>query len=83
MMGLYGKTTYDIQRYIRWPEINFKESHPVPITVFEEIEKDFRRAPCKAINGVLPLHRIHAKVCDQYGAHYILYARPSILLLPA
>jgi hypothetical protein len=41
MMDLYEKTTYDIQRYIQWPEINFKENHPVPITVFEEIKKDF------------------------------------------
>ena len=44
MMDLYEKTTYDIQRYIQWPEINFEENHPVPITVFEEIEKYFERA---------------------------------------
>ena len=25
MMDLYEKTTYDIQRYIQWPEINFEE----------------------------------------------------------
>ena len=43
MMDLYEKTTYDMQRYIQWPEINFEEDHPVPITVFEEIEKDFER----------------------------------------
>ena len=43
MMDLYEKTTYDIQRYIQWPEINFEENHPVPITVFKEIEKDFER----------------------------------------
>ena len=43
MMDLYEKTTFDIQRYIKWPEINFKEDHLVPITVFKEIEKDFER----------------------------------------
>ena len=43
MMDLYEKTTYDIQRYIKWPEINFEEDHPVPITLFEEIEKYFER----------------------------------------
>ena len=43
MMDLYEKTTYDIQRYIKWLEINFEENHPFPITVFEEIEKDFKR----------------------------------------
>ena len=39
IMDLYEKTTYDIQRYIQWLEINFEEDHPVPITMFEEIEK--------------------------------------------
>jgi hypothetical protein len=43
MMELYENTTYDIQIYIQWPEINFEEDHPVPITVFEEIEKDIER----------------------------------------
>ena len=43
MMDLYEKNTYDIQRYIQWPEINFEENHPLPITVFEEIERDFER----------------------------------------
>ena len=43
MMDLYEKTTYDIQRYIQWPEINFEENHLVPVTMFEEIEKDFER----------------------------------------
>ena len=43
MMDLYEKTTHDIQRYIQWPEINFEDNHPVSITMFEEIEKDFER----------------------------------------
>ena len=43
MMDLYEKYTYDIQRYIQWLEINFKDDHPVPITLFEQIEKDFEK----------------------------------------
>ena len=42
-MDLYEKPTYDIQRYIQWPEINFEEDQPVPITMFEQIEKDFEK----------------------------------------
>ena len=34
---------YDIQRYIQWPEINFEEEHPVPITLFEQIERYFEK----------------------------------------
>ena len=43
MMDLYEKSTYDIQRYIQCPEINFTEDHLVPITLFEQIEKDFEK----------------------------------------
>ena len=43
MMDLYEKNTYDIKRYVQWPEINFEDNHPIPISVFEEIEKDFER----------------------------------------
>ena len=42
-MDLYEKSTYDIQRYIQWLEINFEEDHSVPITMFEQIEKDFEK----------------------------------------
>ena len=43
MMDLYEKSTYDIQRYIQWPEINFKEGHPVPYTLFKQIDSDFEK----------------------------------------
>ena len=42
MMDLYEKTTYDIQRYIQWPEINFEEDHPIPITLFEKSKKTLK-----------------------------------------
>ena len=43
MMDLYEKSTYDKQKYIKWPEINFEEDHPFPITLFEQIEKDLEK----------------------------------------
>ena len=43
MMDLYEKSTYDIHRYIQWSEINFEEEHPVPITLFEQIESEFEK----------------------------------------
>ena len=43
MMDLYEKYTYDIQRYVKWPKINFEEDHLVSITIFEQIEKDFEK----------------------------------------
>ena len=43
MMDLYEKSSYDIQRYIQWPEINFKEDHPVSIIVFEKNKNILKR----------------------------------------
>jgi hypothetical protein len=34
-MELYKKSIYDIQRYIHWPEINFKDEHPVSFAFFQ------------------------------------------------
>ena len=47
MMDLYEKSTYDIQRYIQWPDMNFENDHPIPITLFEKIEKDFEKVKVK------------------------------------
>ena len=41
--NLYEKSTYDLQRYIQWPEINFEEEHLILITLFEQIERDFKK----------------------------------------
>ena len=46
-MDLYEKYTYDIQRYIQWPDINLEEEHPVPYTLFKKIEGDFEKFKTK------------------------------------
>jgi uncharacterized radical SAM superfamily Fe-S cluster-containing enzyme len=43
MMEFYDKYTYDIQRYIQWPKINFKDEHPVPYALFKELEDSFEK----------------------------------------
>ena len=43
MMDLYKKYTYDIQRYIQGLEISFEEEHPVPYTLFKQIETNFEK----------------------------------------
>jgi DNA repair exonuclease SbcCD ATPase subunit len=43
MMELYEKSINDIQKYIQFPEIDFEEDHPVPITMFKQIEKGFEK----------------------------------------
>ena len=41
MMDLYEKSTYDIQRYIQWLEINFEDEHPIPCALFKQLDDDF------------------------------------------
>ena len=40
-MDLYERSTYDIQRYIQWPEINFKDEHLVSYALFKQLNEDF------------------------------------------
>ena len=82
MMELYENTTYDIQRYIQWPEINFKENHPVPITVFEEIEKDFERVKAevqaKKEFSVEDIQELLVKPSMDYS-HYIAFVQKFVI----
>ena len=41
MINVYERSTYDIQRYIQWPEINFKDEHPVSYALFKQLNEDF------------------------------------------
>ena len=43
MMDLYEKSTYDIQRYIWWLEIDLEDEHPVPFTLFDQLESDYEK----------------------------------------
>ena len=78
MMDLYEKTTYDIKRYIQWPEINFEENHPVPITMFKEIEKDFERVKTvvqvKKVFSVQDIHELLVKPSMEY-THFTTFVQ--------
>ena len=37
MMDLYERSTYDIQRYIQWLEINFEDEHLVSYALFKQL----------------------------------------------
>ena len=41
MMDLYERSTYDIQRYIQWPEINFEDEHLVSYALFKQLDEYF------------------------------------------
>ena len=43
MMDLYEKSIYDIQRYIKWHEINIEDEHPVYFSSFQEIKDIYER----------------------------------------
>ena len=38
MMNVYDKSIQDIQKYLQWPEINFKYEHPNPFSFFQKLE---------------------------------------------
>ena len=41
MMDVYDKSVYDAQRYLQWPEINFRDEHPISFSFFQEPEEEY------------------------------------------
>ena len=41
MMDVYDRSIYDFQRYIQWPEINFRDEHPIYFDFFQELEDKY------------------------------------------
>lgn len=37
-MDVYEKTVQDVQKYLQWPEINFRDEHPIPFAFFQKLE---------------------------------------------
>ena len=84
MMDLYEKSTYDIQRYVQWPEINFKEDHPVPITIFEQIEKDFEKVKAevqvKKEFSMEDIQELLIKPSMEY-CHYTAFVQKFVIIM--
>ena len=68
MMDLYEKSMYDIERYIQWPKINFEEEHPVPITLFQQIEIFFENV------------KLEVQAKEEFSIEYIqeILVKPSM-----
>ena len=47
MMELYEKSIYVVQRYIQWPEINFRDEHLVSFAFFQEIKDRYEMIKVK------------------------------------
>ena len=47
MMDVYEKSIYDVQRYLQWTEINFRDEHPVSFAFFQELEDKYEMIKAK------------------------------------
>jgi hypothetical protein len=41
MMDVYDKLVQDVQKYIQWPEINFRDENPISFSFFQELEDTY------------------------------------------
>jgi hypothetical protein len=41
MMDIYDKSVYDVQRYLQWPKINFRDEYPISFAFFQELEDKY------------------------------------------
>lgn len=82
VMDLYEKSTYDIQRYIQWPKINFEEEHPVPITLLEQIESQFENVKAevqaKEEFSIEDIQELLVKPSMEYS-HYTTFVQKFVI----
>ena len=41
MMDVYDKLVQDVQIYLQWLEINFRDEHPISFSLFQEVEDKY------------------------------------------
>lgn len=47
MMDVYEKSIYDVQTYLQWPELNFRDEHSISFSFFQEIEDKYEMIKAK------------------------------------
>ena len=81
-MDLYEKVTYDIQRYIQWPEINFEDEHPVPYVLFTQLEDIFEKIKAevqsKEIISKEDIQELLGKPSMEYS-HYTTFVQNFVI----
>lgn len=41
MMDMYDKSVYDVQIYLQWPQINFRDEHVISSAFFQELKDKY------------------------------------------
>ena len=82
MMDLYEKSIYDIQRYIQWPEINFKDEHPVPFAFFQKLEDKYEKikaeVQAKEVISKEDIQELLVKPSMEYS-HYTTFVHKFVI----
>ena len=81
-MDLYERSTYDIQRYIQWLEINFEDEHPVSYALFKQFDKDFvkvqEEVQAKEEFSKEDIHELLVKSSMEYS-HYTTFVHKFVI----
>ena len=41
MMGVYDQSVKYVERYIQWPEINFKDENPISFSFLQDLDDKY------------------------------------------
>ena len=47
MMDVYDKSVQDVQKYLQWPKINFRDEHLIYFSFFQELEDKYQVTKAK------------------------------------
>ena len=82
LMELYDKSIYDIQRYVQWHEINFKDEHPFFFSFFQELEDRYEKikveVQAKEVICKEDIQELLVKSSMQYS-HYTTFVHKFVI----
>ena len=82
MIDLYEKSTYDIQRYIQWPEINLEDEHLVPFSFFQKLDDSYEKIKAevraKEVISKEDIQELLVKP-SMYYSHYMSFVQKCVI----
>jgi hypothetical protein len=75
-MDVYDKSVYDVQRYLQWIKINFRDEHPNSFAFFQELEDKYEMTKAEVqVKEVISkdgIQELLVKLSKEFS-HYIAF----------
>ena len=82
MIDVYEKSIYDVQIYLQWPKINFRDEHPISFAFFQELEDKYEmtnsEVQAKEVISKDEIQEFSAKSSKEFS-HYTTFVQKFVV----